>query len=301
MPYPVTVIDPGPIGQAGANAGDIRPENTVGGITYAVTENSSLMAVGPDSIGLWSSPNNIKGPWSYVGAPVIPGPGAWDDNDTISPSLVQFQGTWFLYYSASFPVANNYSIGVATASTLPGPSTWTKYASNPIITGSNDADPCVIQIGSQLVMYFNQFYPAGIQILYSLSSDGFTWGGGGQSLVAASMGDWDFGQHGIIEPVVFANKNCFYEMTYTTIDAHNVLGVVQDAQFIGQAISPDGITFTRNPVGPSPPDIWFYGGGGQWHFVQQDGLRYCFTDSATGNPPTYSTNSAVGLSLMADP
>lgn len=72
--------------------------------------------------------------WTEVGYVVPPGTaGAWDDYDTWAPSVVERNGTYYMFYTG---VDQNGSgtlvqkIGIATSTDL---NTWVKYGSNPVI------------------------------------------------------------------------------------------------------------------------------------------------------------------------
>lgn len=281
-----------------ANAADVRLENAINGITYTFTESavdsSNSGFSGNWSIGTWTSPNSIDGPWTYAGVAIPASAGAWDDNQLYNPSCINIGGTWYLYYSGISAI-NVSSIGVATSATmLPG--SWTKYSGNPIITGGGGgpADPYVIKAGSQYVMYTAENYPGGSRILYFTSPDGLTWTFGGVALPAAVMGDWDYGQHSWFEPHVFKNKYGFYEMTYDTTDVHNALGAA--GQSVGYATSSDGLSFTKYATDPLPY-IW-PGPAGQLSPVEKNNELYVFGDTFTD--PTTNSTGGVGLSKMAD-
>ena len=297
----------GPGSTISLNAGDVKPQNAIDGVNYYFTEDSTT-GVDYESIGTWTSTNGIDGnssdgQWAWLGTAFSESPGQWDDNNTFCPSVINLPNTvslggpWACYYSASYAGAPNFAVGVAFSPNMQ-PGSWTKWTSNPIFTGSNDADPAVVEISpGSYIMYLTQFYPAGQQILYSTSSDGLTWSGYGIAIFPAVMGDPDYGQHGIIEPVAFKNKFCFWEMMYDTVDAHNVLGYGFNNGIMVYAISstPTG-PFTRDTATPPPLPMAASFQLGQAHLVEQNGFLYIFMDSF----PNFPYNFAYGENALSN-
>jgi len=151
------------------------------------------VAVGTQSIGLFRA--NVSDPytWTEVGQVITPTE-SWENGLCRLGSVIYDSGTFYLFYSGD---ATGEKIGVAT-STDNG-ATFTKYASNPILTptgqGRNDGDyvsePAVIKEGSAWTMIYS--YRNGATILpgfrYATSSDGFAWtkGGSGDVLTTAPL------------------------------------------------------------------------------------------------------------------
>jgi len=299
---PIPLFDPTVSGFNAANAFEVRAENTVGGVTFAFTEdyvfpNSGLPT---GAIGIWTSTNGILPPWSFAGNAIVTGgSGAWDQYNPTNPSCIYNPtlGLWCLYYSASNG-SSQFSIGLATSSTPTVPGSYTKYSGNPIITGTNQADPEVLihPSGTGYIMYCVQNYPAtegGYIYFTNLSGDGVTWAYGGQFLPTAVPGDPDYGIESMIEPTVWKNKHCFYEALFDVNDIVYIKGQGAGTQLY--AISADGFNFTRYPIFV-PTQIF---GGGQTSIVQQNGLLYIFTNMF----PDFSNFNVQGsgLTIMADP
>jgi hypothetical protein len=277
---PVTVIDPTTISKYVTNCFEVRAENQIGGVTFGFTEDQTGLTSGTtDAIGTWTSTNGIYGPWTYIGDAQTGG-GSWNNKGLYGPSVKEIpkgSGLFYLYYSGLSNI-NVSSIGFATSTTMM-PGSWTAYSGNPIITGSGAggvADPFIIDhpSGTGYIMYTATNYPGGNTIYYYTSSDGISWSFGGVALAAAMPGDPDYGVHSIDEPTVWKNKYCFWEMMYDLNDFHNSLG--SGAATIAYAISADGLTFTRDPSGLAPPQLF---GGSNTRVIQQDGLLYVFTDN----------------------
>ena len=121
--------------------------------------------------------------------------GAWDDEQVHGPSLLH-DGTQYVVYYGGYN-GTKYEIGRATS---PDGVTWTKYASNPVLTvgagGSFDSNGCVgpnvILDGSTWHMWYTGVDGAGVtSIGYASSSDGITWTKGGQKITKGSAGQFD--------------------------------------------------------------------------------------------------------------
>jgi hypothetical protein len=294
---PVSLFDPTVSGFDAANAFEVRAENSVGGVTFAFTEDYNTTGAVTGAIGIWTSTNGILGPWSFAGNAIVTGGGGtWDQYNPTNPSCIYnpTAGLWYLYYSASNG-SNQYSIGLATSSTPTVAGSWTKYSGNPIISGSNNADPEVLihPSGSGYIMYSCGNYPStNGDYWYYTSSDGITWTFGGQFLPAAVPGDPDYKVEYMIEPTVWKNKYCFYEALFDIDDEIYALGQGSGIQLY--AISADGFNFTRYPV-LVPTQIF---GGGQTSIVQQNGLLYIFTNMF----PDFSNFNVLGsgMTIMVD-
>jgi hypothetical protein len=108
------------------------------------------------------------------------GVGAWDHLHLGNPFVWNEGGSWFMLYEAE--AASGWKIGLATASAPEGP--WTKYGSNPVITGvegiGNPEMPrvnnVVIKNGGNYVVYCHYgdtFLTSTLVRLYS--ADLHTW------------------------------------------------------------------------------------------------------------------------------
>jgi hypothetical protein len=88
------------------------------------------------TISRWTSPNGVTG-WVKSGVVLSEGGGgAWDSGGVFNPTVQVINGTWNMIYEGR--LTTPYSVGLATS---PDGITWTKYASNPIMTkGSGSAD-----------------------------------------------------------------------------------------------------------------------------------------------------------------
>jgi predicted GH43/DUF377 family glycosyl hydrolase len=113
------------------------------------------------TIGLATAPGP-DGPWTFEPGPVLePGPpGSWDEIGVLNPSVVQFDGRWWMFYDAQQRDERAWgdrSIGYATS---PDGRVWTK-GDDPVLSAMGDGwegervyDPNVIVAGDGLVMTY---------------------------------------------------------------------------------------------------------------------------------------------------
>lgn len=168
----------------------------------------------------------------------------WDGTDVAACSVLH-DGTQFLMFfegnSTANEVGDNIQIGVASSS---DGITWTKYASNPILTfGANSTDaggdlfaPVVIKDGSTWKMWYG-----GHSGSHQPSSYGGTYGVM-YATASSHLGPWTkysnsyvFKPSGNIGPEQVTKSGGTYTLTYADYDT--LLNV-------GQATSSDGITWT---------------------------------------------------------
>lgn len=172
---------------------------------------------------------------------------AWDDGEVFSPSVVYVSSykMWYTGYNPSTGSAIGYATGVTST---PPNVTWTKYASNPVLTkgapGSWDdqgvAFPTVIYDGTYKMWYTGT--GSGVRkIGYATSTDGITWNKSASNpvLTPGSPGSWDAGQ--VSNPTVFKLAST-YHMWYSA-------GLTTSGG-IGHATSTDGIVWVKDPANP---------------------------------------------------
>jgi hypothetical protein len=143
---------------------------------------------GEQSIGRFHvSASNPFQTWTSDGQVLTKGAGgAWDAGGVRMGSLFYDAGTYYLFYSGWDAGFTYEKIGLATST---DGTTFTKYASNPILTptgqGRTDGDfvsePAVLKEGSAWTMIYG--YRNGATILpgyrYATSGDGLSWTKGG--------------------------------------------------------------------------------------------------------------------------
>jgi predicted GH43/DUF377 family glycosyl hydrolase len=112
-------------------------------------------------------------------------PGAWDDTSVFSPSVMYRGGEYHMWFTArdDDPSVANYAIGYATS---PDGLTWTKHASNPVLTTSSPwafddkwvFDPNVLHDGTQYRMWYSGRCSDAFcydRIGHATSPDGVIW------------------------------------------------------------------------------------------------------------------------------
>lgn len=144
--------------------------------------------------------------WSkYVSNPVLSpgGVGTWDHSYIKDPS-VQWDGSQYVMYYTGY---NGSTFGIGRATSSDG-ITWTKDASNPVITPSGTGDetngcyfPNVLYIPTRSpswLMWYQGFpagatpvSPNGIVMRFADSTDGVTWTKRGTVLTAGTAGAFD--------------------------------------------------------------------------------------------------------------
>lgn len=157
------------------------PHRYLGAYNYQFTN-------GVYRIGLSYSSDGRK--FSRLAEPVIDlgGGGAFDSTDVFQPSLVDVLGVYYLYYVGYNGTKKQFGL----ARSFDGGVTWTKYASNPILTANGSgwedtgSQPDVIvpyvmydPYDSDSTQRFKMWYVAGLfgsgGVGYAYSSDGLSW------------------------------------------------------------------------------------------------------------------------------
>lgn len=83
-----------------------------------------------------SSPDGITWTKNSPNVPVIAvGAAGWDKLGATNGTTIFFKGKWYHFYQGLDEDNTKWQIGFATADTIDG--AWTKYASNPVLTGLN--------------------------------------------------------------------------------------------------------------------------------------------------------------------
>jgi len=190
------------------------------------------------------------------GAPVLaPNTGGWSTQYIAANSgSVVFNGKILTYFHGQTP--NSIAIGLAESA---DGSTFTQHPT-PVIEGvagqfdaGAAADPYVIQVGSQLFMYYLGDDGKGKQTIgLARSSDGVNWTRDGASLMPlGGPGSFDERAHG--EPAV-TYAAPFYYMVFVGMDA-------QQNRSLGWASSLDGVHWTKQSTAPLFTDAmkqpWF--------------------------------------------
>jgi uncharacterized repeat protein (TIGR01451 family) len=130
----------------------------------------------PWQTGYATSSDGIS--WNvHAGNPVLPagGAGSWDEMESSTPTVIKDGGTYKMWYMGCNPDYSVCSVGYATSADGVA---WTKYAGNPVLTGTAgewDEDavwgPSVIKNGSIYMMW----YQSDDEIGLATSPDGIDW------------------------------------------------------------------------------------------------------------------------------
>jgi len=145
---------------------------------------------------------------------------AWDDNSVAGPSVVDVNGTYYMYYHSDAGIGSDPKIGLATSADGVN---WSKDANNPILEGDAGewdaggvSNPSVIYDGSSYHMWY--IGSAGLgsadSIGYATSADGVAWTKDVANPVhEGTSGQWDGGG---IQDVTVVDTTSF-TMYYTAI------------------------------------------------------------------------------------
>jgi hypothetical protein len=142
--------------------------------------------------------------------------GAWDDDHVKDPMLLHDGSQYVMYYSGHD--GTKYQIGRATASALTG--TWTKYASNPLLTvgagGAFDDSgvifPTVLYEPSESPAWKMWYGGAAggdtYTIGYAYSTDGLSWTKAGEVVAVGSSGAWN--DVGVVPTAIVKDAGVYY-------------------------------------------------------------------------------------------
>jgi dienelactone hydrolase len=189
------------------------------------------------------------GPWiKYTGNPVVVTGtvGSWDADSVADPTVISDGVTYKMWYGGE--AGGIYSIGYATSTSG---ITWTKYAGNPVITGTAGSwDANVVGSGDVVfdgatyrMWYWGADSMGGTYgIGYATSTNGTTWAKSASNpVITGTVGSGDASM--VLCPCVISDTG-LYKMWYTGVDDGGTWS-------IGYAISTDGISWTKyagNPV-----------------------------------------------------
>lgn len=180
--------------------------------------------------------------WTCTGTVLSPGSaGAWDEGRAINATVIKDGGTYKMWY-AGRNAAGTYAIGYATS---PDGITWTKYASNPVLTlgglGAWDSqivrEPNVVKDGSTYHMWYagTENWPR-FNIGHATSPDGIAWTkDSANPVLVGTAGQWDANE--TYSPSVVMNGGVF-EMFYSGENGNRWLE--------GHATSSDGTVWAKD-------------------------------------------------------
>jgi len=208
---------------------------------YAGTGSSS-----DGGIGYAFSSDGVQ--WTrHPSNPVLsPSPGAWDE-DSVNDPCVIFDGATFWMYYVGEDASSNERIGVA----LSGDGvTWTRPAGNPVLLPSPGewderevGSPSVLREEGLFRMWYSaETLPDAKRIGYAESPDGLVWTKSASNPVLGPDASRAYQEESVEAPTVMRDGTML-RMFYAAED-------LQFQPMIGEAVSADGISWTRSASNP---------------------------------------------------
>lgn len=233
---------------------------------YGGSASGGLSGV-PNRIGLATSSDGYT--WTKYGSNPIftPSGSGWDSASVETFTILKVGSNWFAWYAGnSAATPPGHQIGYATSE---DGITWTRYASNPVITlgagGTWDSVfvyPCSVleEDGIYYLYYFgtdSYGTPSNWKIGLATSTDRVTWTKHASNpIFSGASGQWD---SGLLDVHVMLLGNTYY-MFYqgnTSTGEYSAIGV---------ATSTDKIAWTRAATNPFPR-----GANGSWDDTWNEG------------------------------
>jgi predicted GH43/DUF377 family glycosyl hydrolase len=183
----------------------------------------------------------------YASNPVLsknPTAGTPDVTEVRDPFVIFENGTFKMWYTG----VNSGTPSICYATSTSGTS-WTRYASNPVLTkpssgwGSTSfGDPCVVKVDNRYFMYLSGASVANEeQVGLATSKTGLSWTLHGSNPIIPKASSGEFGQKEIRDVAVFRDGPV-WRLYFA---GRNSAG---DKYQIGSAWSYDGIGWVRNPL-----------------------------------------------------
>jgi len=205
-------------------------------VLYFYTLNGNSFQ-GSGDIGRATAPSPT-GPWSIDPEPVLsPGPpGAWDEVQVASPSVVKTQEGYKMYFDG-LGAENTSTIGLATSK---DGIHWTKYndpatndpllaESDPVLTADANSwdsirviDPNVVQTNDGWVMIYlstnglKKFSPGEYLFGLAVSSDGVKWEKSAQSPILSNKNDPDW-HRTFLTTLLYVDNKFFYYFDFESV------------------------------------------------------------------------------------
>ena len=184
--------------------------------------------------------------WKWRANPVVSKgtSGAWDDEAVYEPCILFAKGKWHMYYVGYS--GSEYAIGLATS---PDGLTWSKYASNPVLSKGSSGAPDVTEVRDPFVLYedgtFKMWYTgvnsATPSICYATSATGTSWTKyASNPVITKPTSGW--GSSVIGDPCVIRVDTSYYMYLSGASTANEEL--------VGFASSTNGIAWTLSSSNP---------------------------------------------------
>jgi hypothetical protein len=108
--------------------------------------------------------------WTKQGPVLLPEPSEWDEFTLWGPSVLNLDGTYWMWYAAAGPMGPP-AIGVVTST---DGISWTRFMTGPVVFGDAPiGDPMVISDGGKLKMWYSNYARGTVD--YAESEDGINW------------------------------------------------------------------------------------------------------------------------------
>ncbi len=215
--------------------------NASGGNYFSLVQDGSSSPQYND-LRLWTSPfagSTALKSWSDTGVAFSHSAATWEDKNLLHPNVLWYPAgnEWVGFYFAETSVGAN-AVGYATS---PDSTTWTKYGSNPILSGYTT--PAAYMVGSNIYLSVSKVSsgdgagPANMELFISTTGPTGTWVDNGPVLISYP-GDWDAGL-GMLDSFMATNPiSGTYEFFYTVVTGGGI-------QQIGAALTMDGYVFFK--------------------------------------------------------
>ncbi len=253
------------------------------------------------------------GTWSKSGNNPMIGMGPstkWDDSGVGAPCVIWEQGLYRMWYAGND--GDEWQIGYA--STTDYTSAWTKYGSNPVLSGSSGEwdeagviDPWVLRIGNTYHMWYVGWSDGGVRSIgHATSSDGLSWTKDGANPVMTPDIEEPWESLHILNPCVIW-ENGRYVMYYS--GTYNTISSFPSKQRVGRAFSMDGVNWERDPQNPVIDwgnDTAFDDDGiSVGSVLLEGGFHHVFTQGYTGSTwelgyATFATTKAAYTTPVLD-
>jgi hypothetical protein len=253
--------------------------------------------------------------------PTVPTGVTWEGNNTDEPAVIYESGTYKMWYRGGEPFSGPHWAGIGYATSADG-ETWTKYASNPVITGASGSaywTPYVFKDGSTYYLYATKQLSStpgsGSTIVRFTSSDGISWSAATEVLTLSGS-EQNFGNktvwiEGSTWYMLYEWQNVSFNwllslatssdgVTWTKSGSNPVLQIASGAGTVGgPEVRKIGSYYyllaQTAPSGNTPTDIYLYRSSNLTSWTELG------TNPVLWRSKTWETNQVADASLVDDP